>query len=75
MNFPFNDYMSTSSEGRDRSKSVLASADATFTLSKGASLVHVLRSVDGQAAVFGAGGFFLRTRLLCTLLAICCLNE
>ena len=66
---------STSSEGRDRSKSVLASADATFALSEGASVVHVLRSDDGQDAVFGAGGFFLRTRLLCTLLAICCSNE
>ena len=65
----------TSSEGRDRPKFVLASVDATLTFSEGASVVDVLRSVDGQAAVLGAGGFPLRTRLLCTLSAIFCSNE
>ena len=50
--------LSTSSEGREMPKSVLASADATLTLSKEASLVHVLRSVDGQAAELVAGVFF-----------------
>ena len=48
----------TSSVGRDRPKSVLASADATLTLSEGASVVSVPRSVNGQAAVLGAGVFF-----------------
>ena len=65
----------TSSEGRDRPKFVLASADAALTLSGGASVMNVMRSVNGQAAVLGAGGFFLRTRSLCTLSAICCSNE
>ena len=68
--------MSTSSEGRDRPKSVFASADATLTLSEGASVVSDLLLVNGQAAKFGAGGwFFLRTSLLCTLSAICCSNK
>ena len=49
--------LSTSSEGRDRPKSVLASADTTLTLSKGASVVNVQRSVNGQAAAMGAGVF------------------
>ena len=66
---------STSSKGRDRPKSVFASADANLTLSKGASVLKVLRSVNGQAAVLGASGFFLRTRSLCTLQEICCSNE
>jgi len=66
----------TRSEGRVRPKSVLANADATITLSEGACVVTVLRSVGGQAAAMGAGGwFFLRTRLLRILLAICCSNE
>ena len=60
-------------EGGVRPKSILASADATLTLSKGACVVTVLRSVGGQAAAIGASGwFFLRTRSLCILLAICC---
>ena len=68
--------LSTSSKGRDRPKSVFASADATLTLSKGASVVSDLLSVDGQAAKFGAGGcFFLSPRSLCTLSAICWSNE
>ena len=62
---------STSSKERDRPKSVLANADATLTLSKGASVVSGLHSVDGQAAALGAGRLFRRTRLLCTLSAIC----
>ena len=66
---------STSSNGRDRPKSVLASADATLTLSEGAGVVNVLRWVDGQAAVLGGGGCFLRTRSLCTLSIICRSNE
>ena len=37
--------------------------------------MNVMRSVNGQAAVLGSGGFFLQTRLLCTLSAICCSNE
>ena len=65
----------TSFDGRDWPKFVLASADATLTLSKGASVVNMLCSVNGQAAVLGAGGFFLRTRSLCTLSAICCSND
>ena len=65
----------TISEERDRPKFVLASAAATLTLSGGASVLNVLCSVNGQAAVLGAGGFFLRTRSLCTLSAICCSNE
>ena len=67
--------LSTSSEGRDRPISVLASADATFTLSKGAFVVTVLRSVNGQSVAMVAGGFVLRTRSLCTFSAICCSNK
>ena len=67
--------LSTSSEGRDRPISVFASADETFTLSEGASVVNVLRSVNGQAVAMIGGGFVLRTRSLCTFSAICCLNE
>ena len=48
----------TSSEGRVRPKSVLASADATLTLREGARVVTVLRSVGGKAAEMGAGFFF-----------------
>ena len=66
---------STSSKGRDRPKSVLASADATLTLSEGAGVVNVLRWVDEQAAIVGVGGCFLRTRSLFTLSIICCSNE
>ena len=75
--FPFTmTSSSTSSEGRVRPKSVLASADVTLALSKGACVVTVLRSVSGQAAAMGAGGcFFLRTRSLCILSAICCSNK
>ena len=47
---------STSSKGRDRPKSVLASADATLTPSEGANVVVVLRWVAGQAAVVDVGG-------------------
>ena len=65
----------TSSEERDRPKSVLASADATLTLSEGAGVVKVLRWVNGQAAVLDGGGCFLRTRSLCTLSIIFCSNE
>jgi hypothetical protein len=65
----------TISEGRDRPRFVLASADATLTLSGGASVVNMPQSVNGQAAVLGAGSFFLKTRLLCTLSEICCSNQ
>ena len=65
----------TSSEERDGPKFVLASADATLTLSKGASVVNVLHSVNAQAAAMGSGSFFLSTRSMCTLSAICCSNE
>ena len=67
--------LSTDSRGRDMPKYVVASADTTLTLSKDASVVNVLRSATGQAAVVGAGGIFLRTRLLCTLSAIYCSNK
>ena len=50
--------LSASSEGSDRPKFVLASAYATLTLSRGASVVNMLCSVNGQAAVLGAGVFF-----------------
>ena len=66
---------STSSEGKDKPKSVLASADATLTLSEGAGVVNVLRWVDGQVSVLGVGGCFLRTRSLCTVSIIFCSNE
>ena len=67
---------STSAEGRDRPKSVLASADVTLTLSKGASIVSDALSAGGLAANFGAGGWcFLRTRPVCNLSAICWSNE
>ena len=56
--------LSTSSEGRVRPKSVLASADATLTLSGGASVVTVLRSVTGQAAAMGAGVFFSQDKVV-----------
>ena len=46
----------TSTEGRDRSESVFASADVTLTLSEGASIVSNALSVGGLAANFGAGG-------------------
>ena len=59
--------LSTSSKGRDRPKSVFASADATLTLSKGASVVSNLLSVDGQAAKFGAVGFFFSGQGCCVL--------
>ena len=65
----------TSSDGWDRPKSVLTSADAILTLSKGASVVNVLQSVNGQAAAMGASVFFLRTRSMCTLSAFFCSNE
>ena len=67
--------LSTSSEGKDRPKSVLDSADATLTLSEGAGVVKVLRWVDGKAAVLDVGGCFLMTRSLCTLSIIFCSNE
>ena len=66
---------STSSKGRDRPKFVLDNDDATLTLIKGASAVNALCSVNGQAVVLGASVFFIRTRSLCTLSAICCSNE
>ena len=66
----------TSAGGGDRPKSVLASADATLTLSEGASVASGTFSVGGPAATFGAGGWcFLSTRSVCTLSAICCSNE
>ena len=65
----------TSSKGRDRHKSVMASADATLTLSEGAGVVNVLSWVGGQAAALVVGGCFLRTRSLCTLSIIFCSNE
>ena len=66
----------TSAGGRGRPTSVLASADATLTLSEGASVASGALSDDGPAATFGAGGWcFLSTRSVCTLLVICCSNE
>ena len=66
----------TSVGGRDRPKSVLASADATLTLSESASVVIDSPLIGGPSAKFGAGGWvFLRTRSVCTLSAICCSNE
>ena len=62
----------TSTDGRDRPKSVMASADATLTLREGASVASGVPSVGGPAATFGAGGWcFLSTRSECTLSAIC----
>ena len=56
--------------------STFASTDATLTLSEGASVVIDSLSIGGPSAKFGAGGwYFLRTRLVCTLSAICCSNE
>ena len=66
----------TSAEGRDRPKSVLASADGALTLSEGASVASGALSVSEPATTFGAGGWcFLSTRLVCTLSAICRSNE
>ena len=65
----------TRAKGMDRLKSVLASADATFTLSEGADVVLVLRWVAGHAAVVDVGGWILMTRSLCTFLMILCSNE
>ena len=66
----------TSAGGRDRPKSVLASADATLTLSEGVSVASGALSVGGPDATFMAWGWcFLRTRLVCTLSAICCSNK
>ena len=63
--FPFMMTLSlTSSEGRVRPKSVLASADVTLALSKGACVVTVLRSVSGQAAAMGAGVFFSQDKVV-----------
>ena len=67
--------LSTISEVRENPKSVSASADATLTLSGGVSVGSVLRLVNGYGDVSGAGGCFLRTRSLCTLLTICWSNE
>ena len=67
--------LSTSSKGRDKPKSVMASAYATLTLSEGAGVVNVLRWVDRQAATLGVGGCVLRTRSLFTLLVILSSNE
>ena len=77
MFLPCNDYIvSYQCGGGDRPKSVLASADATLTLSEGASVASGALSVGGPAATFGAGGWcFLSTRSVCTLSAICCSNE
>ena len=58
----------------NRPKSVLASADATFTLSEGADVVLVLRWVARQAVVVDVGGWILMTRSLCTFLMILCSN-
>ena len=59
----------------DRFKSVLASADATFTLSKGAGAVVVLHLIAKQAVIVDSGTWFLMTRFLCTLSLIFCSNE
>ena len=66
---------STSSNGMDRFRSVLASADATFTFSKGADAFVVLRLIAKQAVIVGVGTWFLTTRFLCTLSLIFCSNE
>ena len=54
----------TSFDGKDRPKFVLASADATLTISEGARVVNVLRSVNGQAAMLGAGVFFSQDKVV-----------
>ena len=65
----------TSTDGRDRPTSVMASADAMLTLSDGASVASGVPSVGGPVATFVAGGWcFLSTRLACTLSTICRLN-
>ena len=62
----------TSTDGRDRSTSVMASADATLTLSEGVGVASCVPSVGGPVATFVAGGWcFLSTRSACTLSAIC----
>ena len=65
----------TSSEGMDRFKSVLVSADGTFTFSKGADAVVVLHLIAKQAVIVDVGTWFLTTRFLFTLSLIFCSNE
>ena len=66
---------STDTDGRDRPKSIMASADATLTLSDGVGVASCVPSVGGPVATFVAGGWcFLSTRSACTLSAICRLN-
>ncbi len=56
--------------------SYFASSDATLTLSEGAVVAAVLRSVGGLAAALLSGGwYFFSTRLLCILCAIYCSNN
>ena len=66
---------STSSKGRDRCKSVVASAEATLTFSVDAGAVVALRLISGQSVVVDVGTWFLVTRFLCTLSLIFCSNE
>ena len=56
--------LSTSYEGRDKARSYSASADATLTLSVGASVVDVLRWANGKGAVLGSDGFYSGQDLL-----------
>ena len=66
---------STSSEGMDRSKSILAKADATFTFSKDADAVVVLHLIAKQSVIVDVGTLSLMTRFLCTLSLIFCSNK
>ena len=67
----------TGSEGMDRSKSLLAKADATFTFSKDtdADAVVMLCRFIVRAAIAGVGTCVLMTRFLFTLSLIFWWNE
>ena len=52
----------TSSKGRDRCKSFLASAEATFTFSADADAVVVLCLIAEQSVIVDVGTWFLMTR-------------
>ena len=66
---------STSSEGMERSKSILVKADATFIFSKDADAVVVLHLIAKQSVIVDVGTLSLMTRFLCTLSLIFCSNE
>ena len=66
---------STSSEGMDRSKSILAKADATLTFREDADAVVVPHFLAKQSVVVNIGALFLMKSFLCTLSLIFCSNE